>query len=215
MPKSSTALKRIRRLTRSLRGLFCALTDPEARALLLLRALQRAASAREALHLWKIRLDHRVAIAKGTRVHATATVEVRGGGSVRIGENCSIEDYACILTYGGRIEIGARCSINPFTVIYGHGGVVIGNDVLVAGHCMIIPSNHCFAERSRPIREQGAKSRGIVIEDDVWLAHSCSVLDGVTIGRGSVVGAGAVVTRSVAPYSVVCGVPARPVARRK
>jgi acetyltransferase-like isoleucine patch superfamily enzyme len=59
------------------------------------------------------------------------------------------------------------------------------------------------------MKEQGVTQKGIVIEDDCWIAANSIILDGVTIGRGSVVAAGAVVSKSVPPYSVVAGVPAR------
>jgi acetyltransferase-like isoleucine patch superfamily enzyme len=56
---------------------------------------------------------------------------------------------------------------------------------------------------------QGNTAFGVVIEDDVWIGTGARILDGVTIGRGSVIGAGAVVTKGVAPYSVMGGVPAK------
>lgn len=149
-------------------------------------------------------------IEKGRHVTiATSSVlECRGGGSIRIGDETEILDGAMLLTYGGHISIGARCSINAYTVIYGHGNTTIGNDVLIAGHCMIIPNQHNFTSRDIPIRMQGNTSKGITIEDDVWIGHGCSILDGVRIGRGAVIGAGSVVTKDVAEYSVVGGVPA-------
>ncbi|PZO38721.1 MAG: acyltransferase [Pseudanabaena frigida] len=114
-----------------------------------------------------------------------------------------------IMTYGGNISIGSNCSINPYTIIYGHGGTKIGNNVLIAGHCMIIPNNHVYKDRSKTIWEQGNISKGINIEDDVWIAHNCSILDGVTLEKGSVVAAGAVVNKNVPAYAVVAGVPAK------
>ena len=120
-----------------------------------------------------------------------------------------------VLTYGGRIEIGENCSIGPYSIIYGHGGVTIGNNVLIAGATMIIPNNHNFKDTSVPIAFQGNESLGIVIEDDVWIGHACSILDGIKIGQGSVIAAGSVVNENVEPYSIMGGVPAKLLMKRK
>ncbi|MBW4481634.1 MAG: acyltransferase [Tildeniella torsiva UHER 1998/13D] len=112
------------------------------------------------------------------------------------------------------MEIGNNCSINPFSIIYGHGGVNIGNDVLIAAHVVIIPSNHNFDSLQHPIRTQGNTSLGISIEDNVWIGTGAKILDGVTIHEGGIVGAGAVVTSNVEAYSIVGGVPARTIKLR-
>lgn len=151
---------------------------------------------------------------RNIKVKRTARIKCNSGGEIQIGSNTEILDYALLLTYGGSIKIGERCSINPFCVIYGHGGVVIGNDVLIAAHTVIIPSNHNFDDTSRTIMSQGNTSKGIIIEDDVWIGSGCKILDGVTIGKGSVIGAGSVVTRSIEPFSIAVGVPARIVRKR-
>jgi len=119
------------------------------------------------------------------------------------------------MTYGGSIIIGDRCSINPHTVIYGHGkGTVIGNDVLIAAHCVIIPANHNFSDASRPINAQGVNSKGIIIHDNVWIGAGCTILDGVEIGAGAIVAAGCVVNRDVPENVIVGGVPCRIIKKR-
>lgn len=120
-----------------------------------------------------------------------------------------------LFTYGGDISIGKKCSINPYTIIYGHGNTKIGDNVLIAGQCMIIPSSHQFSDVRKSINTQGLTYKGIVIEDDVLISHGCSVLDGVTIGTGSVIGAGSVVNRSVPPFSICAGVPAKVISKRQ
>jgi len=136
-------------------------------------------------------------------------------GSIQVGTRCSIRPYACLYTYGGKIKIGNYCSINPFTVIYAAGGGTIGEHVRIAPHCMIVASNHNFEDPERLIREQGVVAMGITIGDDVWVGSHANILDGVTVGEGSVVAAGAVVTKDVPAYSIVAGVPARVVKSRK
>jgi acetyltransferase-like isoleucine patch superfamily enzyme len=80
---------------------------------------------------------------------------------------------------------------------------------LLANDVQLVTGNHTFARRDLPIRAQPTEERPIVIEDDVWLGASAIVLGGVTIGQGSVVAAGSIVTRSLPPYSIARGVPAR------
>jgi acetyltransferase-like isoleucine patch superfamily enzyme len=80
---------------------------------------------------------------------------------------------------------------------------------------MIIGANHRFDDLSRPIAKQGLVRKSVVIEDDVWIGGRVNILAGVTVGRGSVVAAGAVVTHDVPPYSVVAGVPAKVIKTRK
>jgi acetyltransferase-like isoleucine patch superfamily enzyme len=98
--------------------------------------------------------------------------------------------------------------------MYGHAGIQVGRDVLLANDVQLICGNHTFARRDVPIRAQPPEGAPIVVEDDVWLGASAIVLGGVTVGRGSVVGAGAVVTHDLPPYSIARGVPARVVGVR-
>jgi acetyltransferase-like isoleucine patch superfamily enzyme len=149
------------------------------------------------------------------RIHPTsmvsskAVIRVCGGGSITVGRNCEIHDFAIILTYGGDIVIGDHCSVNPFTVIYGHGGTRIGNGVRIAAHSVIIPANHVAGTSDRPLHASGVTAQGIDIADDVWIGAGVTVLDGVRIGPHSIIGAGSVVTRSVPGNAVAMGVPAR------
>jgi len=135
-------------------------------------------------------------------------------GQIRLGKGTKIRSYACLYTYGGNISLGSNCSLNPFSIIYGHGGVTIGNNVRIAAHCVIVASNHNFDQLDIPISEQGITSKGIVIEDDVWIGSGAIILDGVRIGGGAIIAAGAVVNRDVEPMSTVGGVPAHIISRR-
>jgi acetyltransferase-like isoleucine patch superfamily enzyme len=151
-------------------------------------------------------------------IHPSSTLskhsKIKTDGSVRIGEKCSIRDYAMVLPSKGAITIGNHSTLNPYSILYGHGGLEIGDGVRIASHTVVIPANHKFDSRDSPIWTQGLSKEGIHIEDDVWIGANCTVLDGVTVGEGSVVAAGAVVTESVPPYTVVAGVPAEPIDSR-
>lgn len=130
------------------------------------------------------------------------------GGEIVIGARTFIDHGVILRPLGGRIEIGVDCAINAYSVLYGGGGLTIGNEVQIAAHTVIVPSNHIFADPSVSINDQGLSLKGIVIEDDVWIGAGARILDGVRLSQGTVVGAGAVVTQTTEAYSVVVGVPA-------
>jgi acetyltransferase-like isoleucine patch superfamily enzyme len=144
-----------------------------------------------------------------------AEISIINGGSVSIGPRTRIHQSAMLLTYKGDIRIGANCSVNPYAILYGEGGLIIGDGVRIAAHTVIIPSNHNFKDPDVPIFRQGHTQKGVVIGDDVWIGTHCTILDGVTVGNGCVIGAGSVVTKSIPEYSVVAGVPARVLYNRK
>lgn len=156
-----------------------------------------------------------ISIGENCQIATSARIQIRKGGNIKIGDNCEILDGVLIFSYGGNISIGNNCSINPYTIIYGHGGTTIGNNVLIAGGTMIIPNTHKFEKIDIPISQQGNESVGITVGDDVWIGHGCSILDGVVIEKGAIVAAGAVVNKKVSSYSIVGGVPAREIGKRK
>jgi acetyltransferase-like isoleucine patch superfamily enzyme len=136
-------------------------------------------------------------------------------GSVSIGERSFIHQFCMLRPFGGSIHIGSDTTLNPYSMIYGgDAGVEIGSNVMIAPHTLIFASNHNFSRRDVPMRNQGTTSKGVVIEDDVWIGAGCRILDGVRICSGSIIAAGAVVTRSIDDCSVVGGVPARPLRQR-
>lgn len=150
-----------------------------------------------------------VSIGKNLKCENNVEIVTCNGGKVIIGDNNWLLSGCKLLPQGGTITIGNNCSVNPYTILYGHGNLNIGNFVRIATHCVIIPSNHNFCEIDRPIMYQGLTNRGITIEDDVWLGCGVRVLDGVTIAKGCIIGAGSVVTKSTIPYGIYAGVPAK------
>lgn len=131
------------------------------------------------------------------------------GNYVKIGKNCNLSDSCMLKLWGGSIEIGENTFVNSYTVLNGHGGLKIGNNVLIAMNVSIVPSNHIFSDISIPINSQNNLNKGIVICDDAWIGANSVILDGITIGRGAVIGAGSVVTRDVEPFTIVMGNPAK------
>lgn len=152
----------------------------------------------------------------GRQVKIDPRAFIARGGAVTLGDGAVVRAGAMLLPSGGFIRLGRLSSINHYAVLNGQGGVTIGDKVMIAAFASLFAANHNFDDVDVPIQEQGLNTRGgIVIEDDVWIGTHAVILDGVTIGTGSVVGAGAVVTRTVPPFSVVAGVPARVIRQRE
>lgn len=131
------------------------------------------------------------------------------GEVLKIGENTTIDHFAFIRLWGGKIIIGKNFYLNSYSILNGHGGLTIGDNVLIANHVSIVPANHIYTIQNMPINHQGLRMKGIVIENDVWIAAGCKILDGITIGEGAIIAAGSVVTKDVPAYTIYGGIPAK------
>ena len=114
-----------------------------------------------------------------------------------------------------KLKIGDDSAIAVECLINASGEVQIGRDVLIGPGTKIWSQNHRFSSARDPIRCQGYDYASVSIEDDVWIGMGATILPGVNLGRGTVVAAGAVVTHSTEPFSVVAGVPARRIGCRE
>jgi acetyltransferase-like isoleucine patch superfamily enzyme len=112
------------------------------------------------------------------------------------------------------IRAGANLRVNSGVFIDARGGLIIGRDVLIGPNVVIVTSQHRWDDPRLPIVAQGHRVAPVHIGDDVWIGGNAVIAQGVTLGDGCVVGAGAVVTSDVAPYTIVGGVPARPIGQR-
>jgi acetyltransferase-like isoleucine patch superfamily enzyme len=159
----------------------------------------------------------RIRIGDGTGIGRNVTLRANTDQfpGIDLGRNVSINDAVLINANRGQVTVGNRSWLGPFCLVYGNGGVTIGSNVLVAGHTSINTVSHSADRCDIPINDQRVVVDPVIIEDDVWIGLNAVVLQGVTIGRGSIVGAGAVVNRSIPPWSVAVGVPARVIGRRK
>ena len=155
---------------------------------------------------------HALNTRRNTSIHPSVEVnaDTRFGsdGEIILEEGCRVRKYAVIAPSGGRVHVGKDSFLNVFTTLIGHGGIDIGQNVLIGPHSTVVAANHTYADKDVTIDAQEISKEGVEIHDDVWIGANCTILDGVTVGEGSVVAAGSVVTKSVPEYTVVAGVPA-------
>ncbi len=147
--------------------------------------------------------------------------DLRGGHKMSFGDNVIIGRKTVLELYDNyagkhfdaHLTVGSNTKIGPYNHISCVNEVRIGNDVLLGRRVFITDNSHGESLRSqleinpdlRPVHSKGP----VIIEDCVWIGEGVSVLPGVTIGKGSIIGANAVVTKDIPPYCVVVGVPAR------
>lgn len=125
------------------------------------------------------------------------------GHEVRIWSN--IQQSKIFVEKGALLSIGNNSRVNGVHISASQH-ITIGNNVRIAPYTIIIDNDYHKIEDH--FSDEGKKSP-IIIEDDVWITMNCMIMKGVRIGKGAVIAAGAVVTKDVAPYSVVGGVPAK------
>ena len=122
---------------------------------------------------------------------------------LRMGERSYIAAHAYVT---GHITLGSDTTINPFSAV--RGRVTIGDGVRIGAHTSLLAFNHGTAP-GEPIFRQRHTALGITVGDDVWIGSNVTVLDGVTIGPHTIIGAGAVVTKDVPANTIAAGNPAR------
>ena len=129
--------------------------------------------------------------------------------AIRVGAGSSILMRATIR--GFRITMGEGCVINSGALLDGRGAaLVLGNFVDVAPYVRIWTLDH-----DPNSSDHAARARPVTVGDYVWLSSGSTVLPGVSLGKGCIVAAGAVVTKDVAPWTIVAGIPARTIGQRR
>jgi acetyltransferase-like isoleucine patch superfamily enzyme len=143
-------------------------------------------------------------------------VEIRSPERLVLGAGVFIDSGAMLHCGGmdwspddGGVSIGARSYIGPNSVLFGAGGIELGHAVQVSPGVVITSHQHTFERSDADIRDQPIEFARVVIESDVWIGANATILPGVRIGTGAVVGAGAVVTNDLPAGAVALGVPAR------
>jgi acetyltransferase-like isoleucine patch superfamily enzyme len=168
---------------------------------------------------------HAVVTMQGSsRFMTTASVSNINGNpaAIVIGENAVIRGHLQVFAHAGRIEIGQWFYMGENSRVWSAAQVTIGDRVLIAHNVNVIDSTTHPIDASKrfdqtvaiftkghPRSDPGLDSSPIIIEDDVWIGHSATIMKGVRIGRGAIVGAASVVTKDVPAWTLVAGNPAR------
>ena len=168
-----------------------------------------------------VRYAHQLMAGKDLIIEDNAEINCLSEQNIVLGNRVTIGKHAIIRPsniYGGAIgaglKVGDHSNIGPYSYIGCSGKITIGNNVMISPRVSIYAENHVFDDANIPMKEQGVTQSAVTIEDDCWIAANSIILAGVTIGKGSVIAAGSVVTKSVPPYCVVAGVPAKVIKQR-
>lgn len=123
----------------------------------------------------------------------------------KCGKNIDVEKKT---RFSHRLCLGNHSGIGMGARLY--GPITIGDDVMMGPECWIYTQNHATADITVPMREQGPQpERPVVIGNDVWIGGRVTILPGVHIGNGVIIGAGTVITKDIPDFAVVGGNPAR------
>ena len=164
-----------------------------------------------------------------SRIDRGVHFDIRPGSSIVIGANCRLMPRVDLWAYAGSIVLESDVLIRPDVFFECHGkitvlsdaffnhhvfrgcrtSITIGRNALIAPGVVIVDSDHSYTDPNLPVSVQGFTAAPIVIGDASWIGANAVITKGVTIGRGAIVAAGAVVVRDVPEYAIGGGVPAR------
>jgi len=147
----------------------------------------------------------------GNDVHLSAL----GKQGILIGDNVGIGAYSRVIVstsmnnLGQFIKIGSNVGMGEFAYLGGAGGLEIGDECIIGQYFSCHPENHVASDLSSAIRHQGVTRKGIKIGENCWIGSKVTIIDGVEIGSGCIIAAGAVVNKSFPANSIIGGVPAK------
>lgn len=159
-----------------------------------------------------------ISLGNNVQIFEGATLIARGENGITIGDFTRIKEHAILDTERmdtGYISIDNNVYIGTGTTLFGHVGLEIGKYSLLAQNITITPYSHVYDNPSENIINQGGHCEKIVIGKDCYLGMNVSVMYSGSIGDGSIIGAGSVVIKTIPPYSVAVGVPAKVIKERK
>ncbi len=153
-------------------------------------------------------------IGDNVKIFGDIDLRNRENGKIIIGDNVEIDnDCRFVAANNAVLELKANCFIGPYNIFNAGDDITIGSYTISGGFVHIQSSNHGMAKNEK-IWLQKHNYGKIIIGEDVWLGANCTVLQGVAIQNGAVIAAKAVVTKNVASYAIVGGVPAKEIGLR-
>ncbi|WP_107038039.1 acyltransferase [Brumimicrobium mesophilum] len=165
--------------------------------------------------------SRKISFGKFMKLGNNVQISALGKNGVKIGNNVSIGAFSRIIIstsfnhLGEYIKIGNNVGLGEFAYLGGAGGLEIGDECIIGQYFSCHPENHVTSALDLSIRHQGVTRKGIKIGKNCWIGSKVTILDGVEIGEGCVIAAGAVVNKSFPKNSIIGGVPARILKTRK
>lgn len=157
----------------------------------------------------KLYIDRNVIIEDYVFINALCKTGVKIGKNVSIGRNSIIECTGVIRELGEGITIGDNVGISANAFFAVRGKVEIGENTIFGPGVSIHAENHLFDDLCKPIRMQGSSRKGVLIGHNCWIGSKVIILDGVKIGNGCIVAAGAVVNQDIPDNTIAAGIPAK------
>jgi len=163
-----------------------------------------------------LRHPHKIRIADNVVIDDNCLLDAKGEGNrgISIGSGVFIGRNSILSCKNGDIDLADGANIGFNCEVFSASRVAIGRDTLLAAYCYVIGGDHDFSDPAAAVLMQGRKSDGVAIGAGAWLGAGAKILDGVTIGDRAIVGAGAVVRDAVPEGAIAVGIPARVVGQR-
>ena len=164
-----------------------------------------------------LRHPHKVRIGDDVVVDDLVVLDAKGehNAGITIGSGVFLGRGTILSCKDGDIELGDHVNIGFQSEIFSGSKVVVGRHGLFAAYTYLVGGGHDFERAEVPVIEQGRSSRGISLDENVWLGTGAKVLDGVRIGKNVVVGANAVVNADLPDGVIAGGIPARVIRKRQ
>lgn len=163
-----------------------------------------------------LRHPHKIRLGDGVIVDDNCMLDAKGSTNtgITLGDRVFLGRNTILSCKNGDIVLDEGVNIGFNSQIASGSSVRVGRDGLLAAYCYLIGGGHESGDLSRPVQEQKAVSRGVTLEDNVWLGAGVKVLDGVTVGADCIIGTGAVVSSDIPERSIAAGIPARVIRER-
>lgn len=164
-----------------------------------------------------IRHPHKISISDNVVVDDYCVLDAKGldNNGITLEENIFIGRGSILSCKNGDIILEKNVVVGFNSEIFSGSKVVIGENTLIAAYVYIIGGGHAYSKVDIPISEQEKPSHGIKVEKNCWIGAGAMVFDNVTIGEDTIIGAGALVSKDIPPFSIAAGMPARVARSRK
>jgi acetyltransferase-like isoleucine patch superfamily enzyme len=151
---------------------------------------------------------------RGVTLERGVIIDGLSRNGIELGDNVMIGPYTVIRAsmlsnLGAGVKMGSNSAVDAYSCLGATGPITIGEKVIMGQHISFHAENHNYDRVDIPIKDQGTRRIGIVIEEDCWVGSNTTFLDGAHVGRGCVIAAGSLVRGEIPAYSIVVGAPAR------